>query len=167
MKLMIFDNFALLSMLGHHLMDLAITSEGALIASHPRNIASVRRESTTRKEARERKKERKEAEKRDLLAVRKEEIRRERKAIQQRVSRLREGDELTGDDHEESSRKEEENAEVARLRNLKAKELGRKLERVTAEGGLSAISQEGTFPPNHGDIFFESLMHTFHSTCQS
>ncbi|KIM64022.1 hypothetical protein SCLCIDRAFT_1213853 [Scleroderma citrinum Foug A] len=114
---------------------------GALIATHPRSIASVRREATTRKEARQRKKERKEAEKRDLLATRKEEIRRERKVIQQRVSRLREGDELSGDD-DENSRKEEKNAELARLKDLKAKELGRKLERVTAEGGLSAISEE-------------------------
>ncbi|KAI6115988.1 KRI1-like family C-terminal-domain-containing protein [Pisolithus sp. B1] len=39
--------------------------DGALIASHPRNVSSVRRESTTRKEARQRKKERKDAEKKE------------------------------------------------------------------------------------------------------
>lgn len=100
------------------------------------------------------------------MATRKEEIRRERKVIQQRVSWLREDDELSGDD-DENSRKEEKNAKLARLKDLEAKELGRKLERVTAEGGLSAISEEGTFPPNHEDIFLESLAHTFHSSRQS
>lgn len=100
------------------------------------------------------------------MATRKEEIRRERKVIQQRVSRLREDDELSGDD-DENSRKEEKNAKLARLKDLEAKELGRKLEWVTAEGGLSAISEEGTFPPNREDIFLESLAHTFHSSRQS
>ncbi|KAI6168731.1 KRI1-like family C-terminal-domain-containing protein [Pisolithus thermaeus] len=69
--------------------------DGALIVSHPRNVSSVRRESTTRKEARQRKKERKDAEK-----------------------------------------KEEKKVELARLKDLQAKELRRKLERISAEGGL-------------------------------
>ncbi|KAI6029388.1 Krr1-domain-containing protein [Pisolithus microcarpus] len=106
--------------------------DGALIASHPRNVSSVRRESTTRKEARQRKKERKDAEK-------KGEIRRERDEIEKRIAHeLAEEPEDQRENamEEKKSKQEERKVELARLKDLQAKELRRKLERISAEGGL-------------------------------
>ncbi|KAI5986902.1 KRI1-like family C-terminal-domain-containing protein [Pisolithus albus] len=113
--------------------------DGALIASHPRNVSSVRRESTTRKEARQRKKERKDAEKKEVIAERKEEIRRERDEIKKRIEHeLAEGPEDQKENamEEKKSKQEERKVELARLKDLQAKELRRKLERISAEGGL-------------------------------
>ncbi|KAI6046421.1 KRI1-like family-domain-containing protein [Pisolithus marmoratus] len=119
--------------------------DGALIPSHPRNVPSARRESTTRKEARQRKSERRDAEKREVIAARKEEIRRERGEIEKRLAL-----ELAveSDDREENvqerkkSKQEEKKAELARLKDLQAKDLRRKLERVSAEGGLKGTVKE-------------------------
>lgn len=87
------------------------------------------------------------------MATRKEEIRRERKEIQQRVSQLSE-DESSGGDEEPKSKKDKKSAELTRLKDLKAKEIRRKLERVTAEGGLRGIPEEGKFdiPPHDEHI---------------
>ncbi|KAI6131261.1 KRI1-like family C-terminal-domain-containing protein [Pisolithus croceorrhizus] len=113
--------------------------DGALIVSHPRNVSSVRRESTTRKEARQRKKERKDAEKKEVIAARKEEIRRERDEIEKRVAHELAEEPENGKENaneERKSKQEEKKVELARLKDLQAKELRRKLERISAEGGL-------------------------------
>ncbi|KAG6331753.1 hypothetical protein ID866_7334 [Astraeus odoratus] len=116
---------------------------GALIASHPRNVTSVRRESTTRKDARQRRKERKEIEKNELLNARKEEIKHEREKIERQVAHEL-GKKSEGENEREMglSRREEKKAELTRLKDLKAKELRRKLERVSAEGGLRGEMDE-------------------------
>jgi hypothetical protein len=125
----------------------------ALIPSYPRNLTSARRESTTRKDARERKKDRKEAETKALLEARREEVRRERTLIEAAVAEEDEGDAATesvlednGDGSgKKKSKKQQKKEELARLKALKGQELRRKLEMVSAEGGLGRIGEEGQF----------------------
>ncbi|KIK82657.1 hypothetical protein PAXRUDRAFT_832162 [Paxillus rubicundulus Ve08.2h10] len=122
----------------------------ARIPSYPRNLPSARRESTTRKDARERKKDRKEAETRALLEARREEVRRERALIEAAVAEEDEGDAATeyvlginGDGSgKKKSTKPQKKEELARLKALKGQELRRKLEMVSAEGGLGRIDEE-------------------------
>ncbi|KAF9219815.1 hypothetical protein BS17DRAFT_821454 [Gyrodon lividus] len=125
-------------------------SNAALIPSYPRNLTSARRESTTRKDARERKKERQEAEKKALLEARREEVRRERSLAEAAVAEEGERDaaiESLLDVNEDGSdkkksKKQQKKEELARLKALKARELLRKLEMVSAEGGLGDIGEE-------------------------
>ncbi|KAF8841697.1 hypothetical protein BDN67DRAFT_966770 [Paxillus ammoniavirescens] len=122
----------------------------ALIPSYPRNLPSARRESTTRKDARERKKDRKEAETKALLEARREEVRRERTLIEAAVAEEDEGDAATesvlednGDGSgKKKSKKQQKKEELARLKALKGQELRRKLEMVSTEGGLGRIGEE-------------------------
>lgn len=119
--------------------------DGALIPSHPRNVPSVRRESTTRQEARQRKKERKDAEKKEMITARKEEIRRERDGIEKRLAHeLAEepGHEEENIGEQKKLKQEGKKGELARLKDLQTKDLLRKLERVSAEGGLKGVDKE-------------------------
>ncbi|KAH7883247.1 Krr1-domain-containing protein [Phlebopus sp. FC_14] len=120
--------------------------DAAVIAAHPRNLPTVRRESTTRKEARARKKARQEAEKRELLEARKGKVRREREEVEKAMAEVEalESNDALGM-HTESldkTEKQQKKEEIARLKDLKAKELRRKLERVGAEGDLAGIGEE-------------------------
>ncbi|KAF8141166.1 KRI1-like family C-terminal-domain-containing protein [Boletus edulis] len=110
---------------------------GALIASHPRNLLSARRESTTRKDARARKKERQTAEKQALLEARREEIRKERTLVEAAVA-----EEEAHNLNEKESERQQRKEELARFKALKAKELRRKLEMVSSEGGLGGVGDE-------------------------
>lgn len=114
---------------------------GALIASFPRNVSSARRESTTRKDARARKKDRQEAEKQALLDARRAEIRRERALVEAAVAEEPPDDEDTTG--KKKSKKQQRKEELARLKALKANELRRKLEKVSSEGGLGGVNDEG------------------------
>ncbi|KAG9312147.1 KRI1-like family-domain-containing protein [Chiua virens] len=118
---------------------------GALITSFPRNVSTVRRESTTRKDARTRKKQRQESEKQGLLEARREEIRKERELVEAVVAEegTTNGDTLMiENDTSKKSRKQQKKEELARMKALKAKELRRKLEMVSSEGGLAGMGDE-------------------------
>ncbi|KAN0081344.1 KRI1-like family C-terminal domain containing protein [Tylopilus felleus] len=119
---------------------------GALIGSFPRNLPSARRESTTRKDARARKQERREAEKQALLEARREEIRKERALVEAAVAEEdRDNDALVVESdtsNEKKSQKQQRKEELARLKALKARELRRKLEMVSSEGGLGDEDDE-------------------------
>ncbi|KIJ66021.1 hypothetical protein HYDPIDRAFT_110144 [Hydnomerulius pinastri MD-312] len=125
--------------------------DAALIPSHPRNLDTARRESTTRKDARARKKVRKETEKKVLLEARREEVRRERALAEVVIAEEAEASaEPGGVPHavdeeiqdEKRSKKQKKREELTRLKTLKAKELRRKLEKVGVEGGLAGVGEE-------------------------
>lgn len=87
-------------------------------------------------------------EKQALLEARREEIRRERALVEAAVAEEYLDHEDTS--NEKQSKKKQRKEERARLKALKASELRRKLEKVSSEGGLGSIGDEGESLEFHG-----------------